>query len=281
MTREAWLRAHPFLVPLARLHDRIDTALARVPSTAPALPAWDDYLADYIEGVPLLRSRAAAIDLEPAGRAVCALVQALGGGPAEDPLARGCRELAAQFGEAHAAAQRVAAWLLGEDDFAPSAPGLLRHLGWTAMARTLAPLVEAFGRWRNEERWLRRYCPTCGSLPAMAWLVGVDPGHQRFLLCGCCRTRWRWRRTACPFCEHESHRLAVMNVESEPGFRIDWCESCRGYLKAYQRPGNETVALADWTTLHLDVAAVERNLQRTATSLYDLAGMLDQPGPSP
>ena len=33
----------------------------------------------------------------------------------------------------------------------------------------------------------------------LAWLVGADPGHKRFMVCGCCATRWRYRRTACPF----------------------------------------------------------------------------------
>ena len=40
------------------------------------------------------------------------------------------------------------------------------------MARFLAPVVSAFDAWRDEERWLRRYCPTCGEPPAMAQLVG-------------------------------------------------------------------------------------------------------------
>ena len=57
----------------------------------------------------------------------------------------------------------------------------LPFLGWTAMARALRPVVDAFERWRDEERWLRSYCPTCGSHPAMAQLVGVDPGRKRLL----------------------------------------------------------------------------------------------------
>ena len=59
-----------------------------------------------------------------------------------------------------------------------ASPGLLRHLGWTVLARYLAPVVDAFGRWRDDERWLRHYCPTCGSAPAMAQLVGVGSGAQ-------------------------------------------------------------------------------------------------------
>jgi FdhE protein len=277
MTREAWLRTHPFLAPVARVLDRVDAALNGIESSAPSLPSWDDCFADYCEGIPLLRS-AGAFDLEPAGKIVCTLASRLAAGKIDDPLTAGARTLDAELGDPRAA-QRVADWLLGDSDQTFSSPGLLRHLAWTVTARWLHPVVDAFARWRDEERWMRRYCPTCGALPAMAWLVGVDPGHKRFLACGCCGTRWRYRRTACPFCEHESHRLGVVTVQSEPGFRIDWCESCRGYLKAWQGQGDAGFFLADWTTLHLDVAAHDRGFVRMAASLYDLDGLLPVPSP--
>ena len=104
-------------------------------------------------------------------------------------------------------------------------------------------------------------------------LVGVDPGRQRFLVCGGCGTRWRYRRTQCPFCENDSQRLAVLGVEGEAGLRIDYCEACKGYLKTYDGQGDEAVLLADWTSLHLDVLAHDRGLERLATSLYDLGSL--------
>ncbi|PYY00055.1 MAG: hypothetical protein DMG64_17845 [Acidobacteria bacterium] len=77
-----------------------------------------------------------------------------------------------------------------------------------------SPLIEAFRKWRDEERWLRSYCPTCGSLPSMAQLVGKEPGRRRFLSCGCCGTRWPYKRTGCPFCDSQSdHRLSVLAIE--------------------------------------------------------------------
>ena len=137
------------------------------------------------------------------------------------------------------------------------------------MARFLRPVVNAFDDWRDEERWLRRYCPTCGSLPAMAQLVGVDPGRMRLLSCGCCGTRWQFKRTGCPFCEADSQRLASVTIEGEPGLRIDHCESCGGYLKTYDGQGNETLLLSDWSSVHLDVIAHDRGLKRLAASLYE------------
>ena len=132
-------------------------------------------------------------------------------------------------------------------------------------------MVVAFEKWRDEERWLRNDCPTCGSMPAMAQLAGSDPGRLRLLSCGCCGTRWRFRRTGCPFCENDDdHRLAVLSVEGEAGLRIDYCERCDGYLKTYGGTGNETFLMADWTSLHLDILARDRGLKRLAASLYEM-----------
>ena len=160
-------------------------------------------------------------------------------------------------------------WLLGGGE--PARPGLLRFLGWTVLSRQIRPLVRRFAVWRDEERWLRPYCPTCGSPPAMAQLVGTDPGRQRFLACGCCKTLWQYRRTRCPFCEDpDDHRLSILAVDGEGGLRIDYCESCRGYLKTYDGEGSESVLLADWTSIHLDLLAIDRGLKRLAGSVYEI-----------
>lgn len=117
---------------------------------------------------------------------------------------------------------------------------------------------------------MRNYCPTCGALPAMAQLVGTDPGRLRLLSCGRCTTRWRYRRTACPFCQSQDDQgLAVVAIEGEAGLRIDYCEVCLGYLKTYNGEGNEGLLLADWTSLHLDILARDRGLKRLAASLYE------------
>ena len=79
-----------------------------------------------------------------------------------------------------------------------------------------------------------------------------------------------FKRTGCPFCETHAQRLASVTIEGERGLRIDHCESCGGYLKTYDGEGNESVLLADWTSLHLDILARDRGLKRRAASLYDL-----------
>jgi FdhE protein len=137
------------------------------------------------------------------------------------------------------------------------------------MARFLGPVVQAFDGWRDEDKWLRRYCPACGSPPTMAQLIGADPGRKRLLVCGCCRTRWQFKRTGCPFCETDAQRLTSVAIEGERGLRIDHCESCRGYLKTYDGQGDEALMLSDWSSLHLDLIAHDRGLKRLAASLYE------------
>jgi FdhE protein len=64
--------------------------------------------------------------------------------------------------------------------------------------------------------------------------------------------------------------LSALSVEGEKQLRIDCCFSCSGYLKTYNGEGQESLMLADWTSLHLDVLAKDRGLKRLATSLYEV-----------
>jgi FdhE protein len=271
MTRDVWLGKHPYLQRVADLQALVDAALAGVAIPVARVPNFDDYLDDFHAGVPLLRSPKVSIDLRDVERVLASLVEALTAKPLPGKLAQDSRTLEAQLNSDRDSPGRALAWLLDNDSFKPTNPGLLRYLGWTVLARYLFPIVDAFSGWRDEERWLRSYCPTCGALAAMAQLVGTDPGRLRFLSCGCCRSRWRYRRTGCPFCQSkDDHRLAVVAVGGEAGLRIDYCEACSGYVKTYEGQGSESVLLADWTSLHLDIIARDRGLMRFAGSLYQL-----------
>ena len=132
------------------------------------------------------------------------------------------------------APHRAVAWLLDNEDFKPAHPGLIRYLGWTALALYLRPLVDAFSIWREEEHWLCEllsYLRIASCHGSVNWL---DPGRMRLLSCGCCGTRWRYRRIGCPFCESgDDHRLAALSIEGESHLRIDYCDSCHAYLKTY------------------------------------------------
>lgn len=270
MTRDEWLKAHAFLRPVAELCAQVEELAAGLETSATEVPVWEEYAEDFGAGVPLLQSPGAAVDLEPAGRMAVALAGRLAEVALNANLRADARTLEEALRREKDAPRRVIEWLLGGDETAPASPGLLRYLGWTATARHLAPVVAAFSAWRNEENWQRSYCPTCGSSPSMARLIGVDPARIRLLCCGGCRTRWQYRRTQCPFCESDVQRIDVVAVEAQAGLRIDTCESCKGYLKTYAGQGDEELFLADWTSLHLDYLARDRGLVRSAASLFDL-----------
>lgn len=250
MTLDGWLRSHPYLAEVARVRRQIDEGVAGTPPLTPPA-SWDDYVEDYATGVPLLQS-AVRIDLDPAGEAMIDALERL------------------SIDVPPAIPARVVEWLLGNDDWQPAQPGLVRAVGWIAMATALRSIVSSLTAWKDDDRWLRRYCPCCGSAPAMAQLVGAEPGRRRLLTCGRCATQWRYGRTMCPFCETDFQQLSAITIEGERGLRVDYCVACRGYLKTYDGQGGEAVLLADWTSLHLDQLAMERGLQRLAASLYDL-----------
>jgi len=269
MTPDSWLEEHSYLRPVADLSAEVARAAAGIDVVNARMPDWEDYRADFLAGVPLLQSADAAVDLEPGGRMAAAILERLASEISTGKFAAETRALDMELRGVPHLSRRIANFVLGDETLRPQFPGLLRYLAWTAMARFLRPVVIAFEEWRDEERWLRRYCPTCGSLPAMAHLVGVDPGRIRRLSCGCCGTRWQFKRTGCPFCETDSQRLESLIVEGESGLRIDHCASCGGYIKTYDGHGDENLLLSDWSSLHLDLLASDRGLKRLATSLFE------------
>ncbi|HEY9016130.1 MAG TPA: formate dehydrogenase accessory protein FdhE [Gemmatimonadales bacterium] len=270
MNQETWLAQHPYLQAMAEVHARMERAVAEIELPSVPLPVWDDYLDDYAAGVPLLQSSSVAIDLDPAAGAIVSLVEKTALLPLPDKLAAEMSTLAAELRRNPEIPHRFLTWMQGGDSLEPGHNGMLHYLAWAVLARYLRAVVGAFGSWRDEERWLRNYCPMCGTPPAMAQLVGKDPGRQRFLVCGCCRTRWRYHRTNCPFCENDDHQRSTLAIEGEGSLRIDHCEACGGYLKTYNGEGSEPVFLADWTSVHLDIIARDRGFKRLAASRYAL-----------
>ncbi len=91
------------------------------------------------------------------------------------------------------------------------------------------------------------------------------------MVCGCCATRWNYRRVGCPYCgEEAADKMALLELQGATGLRLDVCESCKGYVKTYAGQGQEALFLADWPTLLLDAMAGERGYVRRGASLFDL-----------
>jgi len=159
MTPDLWLEAHSYLRPIAGFAAQVDRAAAGIDVLEVRMPDWEDYRADFLAGVPLLRSSAAAVDLEPGGRMAQALLESLASGPSTGRLAEETRALATELRHEPQAARRIADFLLGDEALTPPFPGLLRYLGWTAMARFLRPVVSAFDGWRDENYQVRDAAP--------------------------------------------------------------------------------------------------------------------------
>jgi len=271
MTQDTWLMKHPYLCEIAALHELVGITVESAPMPPLIVPLLDDYTGEFHAGVPLLHSSAAKIDVRPAGKAFATFVEVLSAKPLPDKLAFEVHALVAALQSDADFPCRAIAWLLKNDSFTPEQPGLLLFLGWTVMARYLEPLVAAFAQWRDEEHWLRRYCPMCGASPAMGLIVHGEPASLRFLSCGFCRTRWRYPRTRCAFCDsQDDQEISVLSIAGEDALRIAYCEACEGYLKTYSGKSSERFFLADWTSIHLDVIAQDRGLKRYAGSRYQL-----------
>src|SRR5712664_557048 len=93
MTPELWLEAHSYLRPLAELSAEVERAAAGINVLDARIPDWEDYRADFLAGVPLLLSTAAAVNLEPGGRMTGVLIERLASGTSSGRLATEIRTL--------------------------------------------------------------------------------------------------------------------------------------------------------------------------------------------
>ena len=107
-------------------------------------------------------------------------------------------------------------------------------------------------------RWMRGYCPVCGSEPELAV---ITRDARRLLVCGRCVSQWAFDPMACPHCGNGDKTRITSFASRDRIYRIAACDVCQRYLKAYDarqtdRPFQFQVdAIA---TLPLDAAAMQR-----------------------
>jgi len=150
-----------------------------------------------------------------------------------------------------------------------------------------APLLHACGRALGPgvaKDWDDGYCPVCGAWPAMIERRGLE--RARRLRCGRCGGDWGSAVVRCAFCAVAGHdRLGSLVPEADREARqVETCAACRGYLKSLTTLRAWTaaeVALADLSTVELDLAAIERGYARPATPAVALAVRLVEPDPVP
>jgi len=237
-----WIEEHPYLEGVAGFQALVEEALKGIAPVA-ARTDWAAYAPDRARGVPLLQSERAGIDVVPAaGEALLRVAERVAAADVPDAIRGPARGLADALQCRPAERGRAVRWVLE---------------------------VSA----RTDDAWERGECPTCGAAPAMGLLVDDGTDRARHLSCGCCRTRWRFKRVACPFCGNEDARkLGVLEIDREPALRLDVCDACKGYVKTCTGAGDEAFLLADWPTLHLDVLARDRGYERRGASLFELGG---------
>jgi len=125
------------------------------------------------------------------------------------------------------------------------------------LAATIKPLLQT-------EAWRKGFCPLCGSWPSLGEYRGLE--LTRFLRCGLCATEWPIDRLLCPFCDNRLHQdLVNLVVEGEEQKqRAVTCSRCHGYIKQLSTlvpiPPAQLL-VADLATLHLDLAALQRNFE--------------------
>lgn len=100
-------------------------------------------------------------------------------------------------------------------------------------------------------------CPLCGSPPAMGELVGEE--GRMVLHCGTCGQSWPAARRQCSCCgNRDEASLEYFTAGEEPGYRVNVCRQCGGYLKVVDSrlAGTDLpMDLEDLATLHLDLLA--------------------------
>jgi FdhE protein len=280
---EDWVAAHPYLQEIAKLQKPILNVLTgssrEGSSLEDVVSNWSQVEEELDKGLPALTSaRWQQKALEAAAGIVVQLATALE--DAELPVAfkQQMQILNRLFGEKPETAEHFVRKVLEQQasSFAEMTETEINDeviilLVWSALSTVLAPLRSKLEEWGEEGRWGKPHCPLCGQFPAMAQLVRTKKGRERDLVCGCCQTRWRYKRMGCPYCRNEDdYRLSIIEPAETPELRLDTCGECKGYLKTYTGEGNEEVVMADWSTLHLDAVAKHKGFRRIGYQRYRL-----------
>ncbi len=113
------------------------------------------------------------------------------------------------------------------------------------------------------------HCPACGSPAAIGYLRAQD--GQRMLYCCLCGNHWPVSYLRCVWCGNTDHTtMRYLFAEQEPECLIDVCESCKGYLKAYDERKllHPTVPALEYAaSLHLELIAEDQGYRKKTLPL--------------
>ena len=141
----------------------------------------------------------------------------------------------------------------------------LAFVTYNSIKPSLMMCAEQLASYLGEpEIWLRGYCPVCGNAPGISIL---DDKGNHYLYCSFCWHQWPIARGKCPFCsqpDRSNHHYFYS--ETENGYRVDVCDSCKKYLKTVDMRKTDHVVYAPLemvTSLHLDMQARELGFENS------------------
>lgn len=281
---ELWLEAHPFLKEIGNLHRVLSIvsegfAAESLSKEVMEIKINQDMIRqDYARGIPVLSSlQEINLITETAGNLLIKIVNALVEAELPPKMLEQANVVKDKLNQSPEYASRLITWAAKDEgqtifeEFKSVNEGFINFLAWSSLSASLKPLREVTGELLEEKPWRKGYCPLCGHLPAMGQLVRTKRGRERDLICGCCKMKWTYRRIGCPYCGNENvNTLKLIEFADIPEMRLDTCEECKAYVKTYINQGNEQVALADWSTLHLDLVGKNNGYQRVDDFFYEL-----------
>ncbi len=152
-------------------------------------------------------------------------------------------------------------------------PEILRFTLTQLVKPYAAKKAETFAELIQESKWLKGYCPICGSWPEMGFLEGRE--GRRWLRCSFCSHEWTFSRTECPFCEsHDPDKLEIFYSEGRPFERAELCYECRKYLVSVDLRDRKGIVrdVAALGMVYLDILAQEKRFSPGAASAWNIFG---------
>lgn len=233
--------------------------------------------ASHAQGAPLLPRHSFAVDAERASALMDALkdlAREQGGALARSVQLLEEAEREGVFDRKEAFARFIAD---DADHFArlceltPEAPRLIPFLVQASATPFVEVMAEAVvGEAGLGSVWQHGHCPVCGSLPLIGRLLEKE-GH-RSLVCSFCHSEYRTRRLQCPYClEEDMEKLEYFDSPDEPGYMVNVCRSCNGYIKTadFRKLDKPSLPLFDdLESLALDMLASQKGLTRPTLSAW-------------
>ena len=103
-------------------------------------------------------------------------------------------------------------------------------------------------------------CPFCGYYPDMGILSAEKEG-RRYLRCGLCENVWMYRRLSCAICgERDAKKLEYFILEKDERYRVDACNSCKGYMKSVCLGKFDEIDSCDLTVENLVTMSIDAEM---------------------